>query len=401
MPLEGAVVKQHIRINFLDRTAPILDVSFRTGHHMVFIPYGLTGQYLVNPESQLDRGHMLQTGEDVDAVLKPGTPAYRQCKMFFTRDSITDGLVLYPTELPETPAPAHIAAAYAACDDFIEQNEGLGWPYLSFTNLGDKDIPVLNNNAFLSEASSYVGAQERILFLRVPRHPDGNLNVMANAAKTMAISLNSPRTVLLCHDGDDVDLDGHPDAEAFLDANAAGFIASIPVGGWEIFAKETYGLEWARFTNTQRLILENGETGTPGAITATKAFGKSSFSNNKTTAGTFIDITQAKDFLAFKWRQALWLRLRNYNKIPFSYRGFQILYQGVEEVLLTNAEDPMTQVGIVRRNAKNEPEYLIVFPIIEKMALADRVNRHVNPVNVSFKYTGSVLKITMIVVIEV
>lgn len=395
MPLEGPLVKQHIVINFLDRTGPILDVSFRTGLLLGMIDNGDQASVLVNPATQHETPLMMTDGTDVDAILVPGTKVYDQAKLFFNR-TVGDGLVLFASERAATPAATELSTAMGKLNAALDVNTGtgtagLGWPYLTFTNTDDP--------ADVAEMSDFISAEERIFFADQER--DADLDAMANAAKTAAVSMNSPRTVLCAHTGDDTNLDGIPDADASLAAAAASFIAENPVGGWEIFAKNPIGLPPSLFNNTQRLTLENGAPGISGAITSFRAFGLPAFSTNNTTAGTFIDITQAKDFLAFKLRQAIWLRLRNYNKIPFTPRGFDIIRSAIEEVYLANTEDPTTLIGIIRRLEDNLPDYDIFMPRLKDIPLAERVNRHLTPVNSRIGYTGSVLKVTNNIVLEV
>lgn len=406
MPLEGAVVRQHIKINWLDRLDPIFDISFRQGHQQAYVPNGDAANYVINPATMMDRGYKFYTIQEAQAVLASGSPILKQMQQVFN-ENIVDGISFYAHELDADVAGAlddtDVTDGLTALDNYVEANPGTGWPYLMMTNLGDDidEMPTITNmDTCLATFADAIGASERIGFLRVPRDPGGNLATMATDAKTKAEAINSPRIVLLAHDGDDADLDGAADSEAYLDAAAVGFIASLPVGGWEIFAKNPIGLPVARFSDADRLVLENGAPGVSGAITSTGGFQKAAFSMNNTTAGSFIDVQQTKDFLGFKLRQALWLRFKNYNKIPFTPRGFEILARAIEEVLVANGEDPGTQIGIVRRLDNNDLDYTITMPTLDQIPLAERVNRHLTPVNVRIGYTGSVLFITLNNVLE-
>lgn len=238
------------------------------------------------------------------------------------------------------------------------EDEQPDWYCLLLTSNDEDDI---------KNAAASIEARRKIFIAR-----SDAAAVITNSTTDLASqleALNYDRTALIwCED-----------EESFPDAAWAGRVLPDDPGSETWMFKTLVGIVADQLTSGEAGFAhaKNANTYEPiGGVDITR--------NGTMASGEFIDVTRFLDWVVARIQEAVYSRLVNLEKIPYTDAGVAIIESEIRKILETGE-----RVGGIRP----DPKYNVTVPKVADVAIADRAARLLPDVNFDFQLAGAVHKV--------
>jgi hypothetical protein len=283
------------------------------------------------------------------------TDEYKAAAALFAQDPSPDKVaIINVTRTTPTAVPADLTDAL---DDIMAAGK-TNWYWLITTSKVVEDIDAVG---------TWVDANKKLFGVGF------NDATLSNITE-LAAGLASERAFVFAH---------KTPAE-FPEAALIGKLAPKDVGSWTAKFKNLVGVKNPGYTAAEISTLEIGKV-----FTYTEKMGVLQTTEGMTTAGTFIDVTVAKDWLKTNIETEVMSVLINSDKVPYTDEGITQVVDAVKSVLRKAVVQGMLS------------DFSVTAPKAADISTTDKTNRTLPDINFTATLAGAIHKVTITGVVQV